>query len=297
MQNVSSDNDAPLDTLGGTRQQASISLDPYRIKTMKIQSYLEEQQATNADPQFFLINELQLLNTSTPPVHLYKKLVNTDHQQSNYFCIKNDDYVNDFKLFIETVIAWLQQKSQLQPNNATKHRPHIRIALIGTDQFISQFLHVYIDIFKVQDLISTFKFYYIPYLNGTSMHTSSFMYRFMCGFDQQYASLFGDELWLNLDSLDVKLICDRIKRYVNSQPVSTCVSFQICEAMIITEDSPPQFIPFICDFRIGMLVCLFVFWLTSYFRRDSINYNILKATIPVATMAFCAHPTAWHNSI
>jgi hypothetical protein len=197
---------------------------------------------------YYLISECHLLNTTTPPVHLYKKLAND--QQQNYYSVKDDDYLNDFKVFFDTVIAGLQQKGQLQPPTAAcKPKPQVKIALIGTDQFLSHFLQTYIDIFKSQDLISTFKFYYVPYFNASTLGTASFMYRFLCGLDQQYMSLFGDDIWLNLDSLDGKVIHERIKRYVTHSTVH--VPFQICEAMIITDDSPAQFIPFICDFRIG----------------------------------------------
>ena len=55
---------------------------------------------------------------------------------------------------------------------------------------------------------------------------------------------------MNLDGLDWKVIVDRVKRYLNYSNF-TYIPFQICEAMIITDGSAPQFIPFICDFRIG----------------------------------------------
>jgi hypothetical protein len=133
--------------------------------------------------------------------------------------------------------------------------------LFGNDQLINQFLRVYVEIFKTQDLLNLFKFYFIPYYSTSTQNLAKLLNQI----DSNYQLLFGDDYWLQLDFnlqyYDFKDVILRIQRFIKYSS-QTFVQLQICEVMInnyiedevnqqLNENEPLFNIPFILDVKIG----------------------------------------------
>ena len=221
----------------------------------------------------------------TCDLNFYNKL--KDSLNNLYLLNLNDLQLSqqrDIRCLFETLIVWFNKnKQQLQMNFNKKYQQfyyfqqqqqqqqnlvQIKVILFGNDQFLNQFLRVYVELFKTQDLLNLFKFYYIPYYNNNNITATYHLARGFSQFDALYQSLFGDEYWLQLDSnLQINDIAiQRIQRFIKYSSQSY-VQLQICEVMLnyidgteaqneneVTNDNANSLnenIPFICDVKIG----------------------------------------------
>lgn len=248
---------------------------------------------------------LSLNSSTTTPIEItyylifdsnsfYSKL--KEAQLNNSYLLNSNDLQRDLKLLFETLISWFNKNKQKllilnnkkyqqqyyyhnssqQPQQQQPQLIQMKIVLFGNDQFLNQFLRIYVETFKTQDLLNLFKFYFIPYYSSQStmlppQTNSQNLAKLLNQLDSNYQALFGDDYWLQLDSnlqlYDPKDMLQRIQRFVRSSS-QTYVQLQICEVMINyidenviqqqlfsneSEDSnvQPFNIPFILDVKIG----------------------------------------------
>ena len=212
----------------------------------------------------------------------YSKLKETAFFQNNIFLL--NEFQRDFKLLFEALTTWfLNNKQKLLILNSKKYQHynqyslagaamaqppshqliHFKIVLFGNDQFLNHFLRIYVEMFKSQDLLNLFKFYFIPYYSASSTQNLA---KLLNQIDFNYQLLFGDDYWLQLDFnlqfYDFKDVLVRIQRFIRNSSL-TFVQLQIGEVMINNyiedemtshrlNDNEPLFnIPFILDVKIG----------------------------------------------
>jgi hypothetical protein len=224
-----------------------------------------------------------LLNTNQSPLEISYYLVVNGESNSFYSklketCVFNNlfllnEFQRDLKILFETLVNWfLNNKQKLLVLNNKKYQYYnysvpsqqliqIKIILFGNDQLINQFLRVYVEIFKTQDLLNLFKFYFIPYYSTSTQNLAKLLNQI----DSNYQLLFGDDYWLQLDFnlqyYDFKDVLQRIQRFIKYSS-QTFVQLQICEVMInnyiedeinqqLNENEPLFNIPFILDVKIG----------------------------------------------
>ena len=162
----------------------------------------------------------------------------------------------EIRILFETILKWfLAQTSQniANKNNIlTNLISHIKLILIGNDQYFNKYAQIYVELLKTnENLIQFLKHFFIP-------RSTSILATYMCKLSHIYNSLFGDEFWSKLDT-DMKNVCykdveSRIIKYVNlSWKDYSVLPLQIGEIMLNqqSDESTPQFLPFLFDIRIG----------------------------------------------